>query len=227
MSQQNPTSRRTFGSHPALSISPSIVGVALAGMARWLLAFWLVRQFQSARCPENTFLSCSNEIANLLQGVPLLFPAFGVGLPLYNWVVLLLTKRPHPTRQSRGLRWALVLLLLALPVSVAASLCAYCLKPDAILIQAYLWSGFREYAWEDVAPVTTACHYSGGRSPGWRKQFILTMRDGVALDLMTREDEGVRAHPAVIQALNRQAFSFDPSGVARQCPQLYLCLQAA
>jgi hypothetical protein len=166
MAQQNPTSKRKSGLHPAVPISLSIVGIMLAGMACWLLAFWLVRQFQSARCPDNTFLSSSNEIANLFQGVPLLIPAFGVGFLVYHWLAPLPIQAPaYRAYQSMVSRWTLNLLVLALPISVAASLCQYCLRPDGILYQAYPWSGFREYPWGDVASVTTACHYSGGPLP--------------------------------------------------------------
>jgi hypothetical protein len=223
MSQQKPIFRRTSGLHPALSISLSIVGVALAGMACWILAFWLLQQFQARRCPDDTFLYGSNAIANLFQGVPLLIPALGVGFLVYNRLAPLPIRAPrYRAYQSMVSRWTLISLLLALPVSVAASLSQYCLRSDAILYQAYPWSGLRDYEWGDVVGVTTACYYSGGRSPGWRKQFVLTMRDGPALDLMAREAAGICAYRAIVQALHGQDFSFDSSGVARQCPQPFL-----
>jgi hypothetical protein len=109
-----------------------------------------------------------------------------------------------------------------LPISVSASMCQFCLQPDEIAYQPYPWTGFRQYAWQDVSAVTLTCRYSRGRYYGWREQFILEMRDGAALDLMTWPTAAVHAFPSNAQALQGQEFRFDAAGVARGCPEPYL-----
>jgi hypothetical protein len=71
-------------------------------------------------------------------------------------------------------------------------------------------------------PQNTACRYSRGRNAGWRKQFILGMKDGATFDLMTWPAAAVRAYPEIAQALRGGDFSFDESGVALRCPQPYM-----
>src|SRR5262245_25455636 len=58
------------------------------------------------------------------------------------------------------------LILLALPISIGASLCQFCLGPRSVAYQAYPWSGFRPYGWQDVSSVTATCHYRSGRYGG-------------------------------------------------------------
>jgi hypothetical protein len=204
------------------------LGLSLAGVA-WFAMAWLMRRFQAMRCPDATFFWASNQIATALQVVPLAFPAIGAGFLIASSIRVGLdpihpSATPSARRAVEGrqmIKLSLIMLTLALPISFAASLCQFCLEPQGIVYQANPWSGFREHGWEDVASVTTTCGYRSGPRAGWTKQLIVAMRDGAAIDLMTWPAAALRAYPAIAQALHGQEFSFDASGVARQCPEPY------
>jgi hypothetical protein len=207
------------------------LGLSLAGVA-WFAMAWLMQRLQAMRCPDATFFWASNQIAIALQVVPLAFPAIAVGFLIANTARVGLD-RFHPSgtpgarRAGVGrqmIKLTLIMLALTLPISFAASLCQFCLEPQAIHYQAAPWSGFRTYGWEDVAWVTATCNYRRGRSAGWTKQFILAMRDGAAIDLMTWPAAALRAYPEIAQALHGQEFSFDASGVSPRCPEPYLSM---
>jgi hypothetical protein len=211
------------------------MGLSLAGIL-WFAMAWLMQRFQAMRCPDATFFWASNQIATALQVVPLFFPAIGVGFLLAHWIASSLPAGISPLHPSgapaarraderrQTIRLSLIMLALTLPISFAASLCQFCLEPQAIHYQAAPWSGFRTYGWDEVSSVIATCHYRRGRSSGWTKQFIVTMRDGAAIDLMTWPAAALRAYPAIAQALRGQEFSFDASGVSPRCPELYLSI---
>ena len=210
----------------------AVLGLALAGIA-WTAMAWLTLQIQAMRCPVDTFFWASNQVATAVQIVPLCFSAIGIGFLAANWIVGVIpggraffnpNRKPGTDDAERRmlLKFSLGSLLLILPISLSASLCQFCLDPHAITYQPYPWTGFRKYAWRDVSSVTATCRYSGGRNAGWRKQFVLEMRDGAALDLMTWPAAVVHAYPVIAQALHGQKFSFDASGVAQGCPHPYL-----
>jgi len=211
----------------------AVLGLALAGIA-WIALAWLTQRFQAARCPESTFFWASGQIATALQVVPLLFPSLGVGFLAANWIVASIPGGGQFFNQSREtgvnfggvqrqlIKFCLIMLAVTLPISVSASLCQFCLQPQAIAYQPYPWTGFRHYPWQDVVAVTATCRYRRGRYAGWHQQFILGMRDGAALELMTWPTAAIRAYPAIALALHGQQFSFDSSGVDRGCPPTYL-----
>jgi hypothetical protein len=220
------------GTRKARNLLFAILGLTLAGIA-WTAMAWLTLQFQAMRCPVGTFFWASNQVPTALQVVPLCFSAIGISFWAANWIV---GKIPggraffNPKRKPRAddaeqrmlIKFTLGSLLLILPISLSASLCQFCLQPHAITYQSYPWTGFREYVWQDVSSVTTACRYSRGRNAGWRKQFILGMKDGATFDLMTWPAAAVRAFPEIAKALRGGDFSFDESGVAPRCPQPYM-----
>lgn len=209
------------------------MGLTFAGVA-WLAMAWLMQRFQALRCPEDTFFWASNQIPTALQVVPLCFPALGLGFLAANRLFTVLPARPGRStgpqlpgadgarEQGQMIKATSILLLVTLPVSFAASLCQFCLEPQGILYQATPSSGLQRYGWDDVSSVTATCRYDRGRYAGWRKQYLLTLRDRAALDLMTWPAAAVRAYPAVADALRGQEFSYDASGVASGCPQPYL-----
>ena len=209
------------------------LGLALAGLA-WLAIAWAMLRLQAARCPADTFLCASGQIATAVQIVPLFLPALGVGFLIATWLAASLpagriglpqTGRAGGSRagdQAQMLKLSLILLAVALPISFAASFSQFCLGGGAIAYRAAPWSGFRTYEWEDVASVTATCHYRRGRYQGWTKQLILTLRDGAAFDLMSWPSATVRAYPAIADALRGHDFAFDAKGVARRCPEPYL-----
>ena len=215
------------------SVSLAIVGLTFAGGA-WLAMAWLMQRFQAQRCPGNTFFWASNQIPTALQIVPLCFPALGLGFLAANRLFAVLPARPGRSFRSKApgangareqgqmIKATSILLLVTLPVSFAASLCQFCLEPQGILYQATPWSGLRYYGWDDVSSVTATCRYDSGRYAGWRKQYLLTLRDGSALDLMTWPGAAVRAFSAVAGALRGQGLSYDATGVAPGCPQPFL-----
>jgi hypothetical protein len=194
-----------------------LLGLALAGVA-WIVMALLTQRFQAARCPQDTFFWASNQFPTALQIVPLLFPALGVGFLTANWLIASIPGGRDFFNQSPnrvGEQWqliklCLILLLVTLPISVSASLCQFCLQPHAILDQPYPWTGFRQYAWQDVSAVTATCRYVRGRNAGWRKQYVLEMRDGASFDLMTWPAAAFRASPAIAEALHGQEFRFAP-----------------
>jgi len=222
------------GTTKARNLLFAILGLTMAGIA-WIAMAWLTLRVQAMRCPVDTFFWASNQVPTMLQIVPLFIPAIGVGFLTANWIVGAApggraffnpVRRPGTDGAERKMliKFSLGSLLLILPISLSASLCQFCLQPRAIKYQPYPWTGFREYAWQDVSAVTATCRYSGGRNAGWRKQFILGMNDGAALDLMTWPAAAVRAYPEIAQALHGLEISLNASGVTPRCPQPYLGL---
>lgn len=225
--------RPTRGNRKARNLLFALLGLALAGFA-WIAMALLTQLFQAARCPQGTFFWASNQVATALQIVPLFFPALGIGFLTANRLIASIpqgrdffnqSRKPGPGRvgeQRQLIKFCLIALLVTLPISLSASLCQFCLQPGAILDQPYSWTGFRQYTWRDVSAVIATCRYSTGRYSGWRKQFILEMRGGPALDLMTWPAAAVRAYPSIAEALQGQELAFDASGVAPGCPRPYL-----
>ena len=165
------------------------LGFTLAGFA-WFAMAWAMLQLQAARCPDAAFFWASNQAATALQVIPLALPALSVGFLIASWVLPERSPPRNPgvvaARERRQMvKLSLILLAFALPISFAASLCQFCLTPQAIAYQAAPWSGFRPYSWEDVTSVAATCHYRRGRYAGWAKQLIVVMRDGASIDLMT------------------------------------------
>jgi hypothetical protein len=197
---------------------------------------WAMLRLQAARCPEDAFLCASSQTATALQIVPLFFPALGIGFLIASWIDESLpaglfglgqTGRLGAGRasdQAQMVKLSLILLALTLPIILGASLCQFCLGPQAIAYQAYPWTGFRRYGWEEVASVTATCRYQSGRHAGWVKQLTAAMRDGAAIDLMTWPAAAVRAYPAIAEALSGHDFAFDARGVAPRCPEPYLSM---
>ena len=229
MNRRNPSR----GKIKARNLLFAFLGLALAGVG-WLAMAWLTLQFQAMRCPVDAFFWASNQVPTALEIVPLCFAAIGIGFLTATWIVAAIpggraffnpTRKPgadYAGEQRLLIKFSLGSLLLMLPISLSASLCQFCLQPHAITYRPYPWTGFRQYAWRDVSMVTATCRYSGGHNAGWRKQFILGMNDGAALDLMTSPAAAVRAYPTIAQALHGGEFSFDAGGVARNCPQPHL-----
>ncbi len=228
-------SRRTLapGKRRERSLLFAVLGLALAGIA-WIAMAWLMQRLQAARCPQDAFCWASSQIATALQVAPLAFPSLGPGFLAANWIAASIPGGGQFFNQARDagpndpavprqlLKFCSMLLAATLPVSFAASLCLFCLQPQAIAYQPYPWTGLRHYAWQDVVTLTADCRYRSGRYAGWYKQLILGMRDGAALDLMTWPAAAVRAYPKIARALHGQAYSFDKSGVDRGCPPPYL-----
>ena len=228
------TTRRNSASQRrrARNLLFATLGLALAGLT-WFAMVWAMLRLQAARCPEDSFLCASNQAATALQIVPLIFPALGLGFLIASRIGASLpagllgsgqTRRLGADRasdQAQMLKLSLILLALALPISLGASLCQFCLGPSVVAYQATPWSGFRKYEWGDVASVTASCHYRRGRSAEWVKQLIVTMGDGASIDLMTWPAATVRAYPAIAEALHGRDFSFDANGVAPRCPEPY------
>ncbi len=205
------------------------MGLALAGLA-WMAMAWATQRLQAARCPADAFFWASSQIATALQIVPLFFPALGVGFLAANGIVASIPKGAEFFSQSRNdrgmqpqlIKFCLLLLAVAAPVSLGAGLSQFCLQPESIVYRPYPWAGFQHYGWRDLATVTAACRYRRGRYAGWRKQFILGMWDGTDLDLMIWPAAAVSAYPEIARALRGQAFRFDSSGVEPRCPPPYL-----
>jgi len=224
------TSRRRPTRRAARNLLFALLGLALAGIA-WAAMAWLLQRLQALRCPDDTFFRASNQVPSALQIVPLFFPALCLGFLAANRIAASIpggreffhqsTKPGDPIGEQRQLiQFSLIALLATAPVSLGASLSQFCLTPSAVLDRS--WTGSRRYAWEDVSSVTATCRYSHGRYPGWRKKYVVQMRDGAALDLMTWPAAAARAYPSVTEALHGQNFRFDASGVAPKCPEPYL-----
>ena len=101
-------------------------------------------RLQAGRCPADTFLCASGQIATAVQIVPLFLPALGVGFLIATWLAASLptgllrlpqTGRPGGSRvgdQAQMLKLSLILLALALPISFAATFSQFCLGARAI-----------------------------------------------------------------------------------------------
>ena len=209
----------------ARSLLFAALGLAFAGLV-WFAMAWLMQRFQAMRCPDATFFWASNQIATALQVVPLFFPAIGVGFWLAHWGASSLPAgldRFHPTETPRRagegrqmIKLSLIMLAVGLPISFAASLCQFCLEPQGIVYQTTPWSGFREHGWDDVSSVTTTCRYRSGPRAGWTKQFIVAMRDGAAIDLMTWPAAALRAYLPIVQARSTATSFSSTQAASRQ-----------
>src|SRR5262249_61047571 len=116
---------------------------------------------------------------------------------------------------QRGLmRFSLILLLITLPISIAASLSQYCLLERGILYQVGPWSGLRSYSWSDVSKIETRCARSKG---AWSGSYVLIMRDGASFDVMTWPGSFGRAYPDMARALHGADFIFNSEGVGSGC----------
>ena len=107
------------------------LGLALAGLA-WLAIAWGMLRLQAARCPADTFLCASGQIATAVQIVPLFLPALGIGFLIATWLGASLpagrigssdgkAERFSRGRSGANVKLSLILLALALPISFAAA----------------------------------------------------------------------------------------------------------
>lgn len=209
---------------PALAFTGGI----WAGLVR------LIQQLQSARCPSGTFLFASSQIATIFQVVPIFFASMAFCFLAANWLTHLIGpvgnffdrdaerhgEPDYRTTQRGVLIFSAAVLAIVLPISIAASLCQYCLLGDEILYQPWPWTGLRHYLWRDVAAIETACRPS--RTGSWNVSFFLIMRDGTRIDIMARPRALVHAYPEIVRALQDVDFSFDPRGVRPGCHVPYI-----
>ena len=182
MSRHGPTR----GSRKARNLLFALLGLALARVA-WIAMALLMQQFQAALSTRHILLGVKpgpHGAANRTA----FFPALGVGFLTANWLIAAIpggrdffnqARKAGPDRvgeQRQLIKFSLMLPLVTLPISVSASLCQFCLQPHAIAYQAYPWTGFRQYTWEDVSAVTATCRYSRGRI-GSRQEAAMIRRD--------------------------------------------------
>jgi hypothetical protein len=113
-----------------------------------------------------------------------------------------------------------VLLAIAVPISITASLSQFCLAPDRVLYQTSPLSGLRHYAWNDIASVTPTC--SPDKRTGWDTTYVITMHDGSAFDILVWPRPTARVYPKIVQALHGLGFSFDASRVQDRCNVPYV-----
>jgi len=191
-------------------------------------ATWMLQQWQLLRCPANAFLVASGPEATIFQIIPIMIASIGFGFLCTNWVAQLIPSlrrffdrdaerynQPGYQRSQRGLmRSSMIVLLVMLPISIAASLSQYCLLEQGILYQAGPWTGLRSYSWNDVAKVETRCARSKG---SWSGSYVSIMRDGASFDVMTWPGSFARAYPDMARALHDGKFIFSSEGVSRRC----------
>jgi len=201
---------------------------AIAG-AFWLGTVALIFALQSAQCPAETFYSDSPAPQHVFVYASLLFPAILIVSTVYGQGTALLQSWQSPLEgdalqhrkarlrraHRRNLKIFTILLAIALPVSVGFSMCQFCLVPEGVLYRPSPWSDLHTYAWQDVASIETSC-WRGSRG-SWHAGYIVTMRDGTAIDLMGSQREASRALPAVIHAMRDFDVAFDAHRVSRNC----------
>jgi hypothetical protein len=201
----------------------------------------LIEQLQSLRCPAGTFLVGSEDLARMLQRLPILAASFFLGILTAEWFVHS-TQRLHGFKRElmrlsmRGadyelryqtfqrdlMRVELIVLSIMLPISVAASLSQYCLLQREILYQPWPWTGLQPYSWSDVAKIETICS-QGGRG-GWKGFVDVVMRDGARLEIAVPplwsvgSPPLVRAYPEIARALDGVGVTFNSEGVSPGCP---------
>jgi hypothetical protein len=193
-----------------------------------LAATWLVQQWQSLRCPANAFLVASGQEATILQIIPIMIASIGFGLLCTNWIAHLIPSlrkffdrdaeqhnQPGYQRSQQSLmRFSLIVLVIMLPVSIAASLCQYCLSEQGILYQAWPWTGLRSYSWSEVSTIETRCSRGKG---SWSGSYVLIMRDGASFDVMTWPRSFARVYTDMVRALRGAEFTFNSDGVSPGC----------
>ena len=210
--------------------------VAFVGLPAFALAgiFWfgtvgLIFALQSARCSARTFYSDSPAPQHVFVYVPVLFLALPVVSFVYGQGAALLRSWQNPLegealrRQKAGFRSAqrrylkifAIVLANTLPLSVGFSFCQFCLEPGSIAYRSWPWSDFHTYAWQDVASIKADC-YRGGRG-SWKASYVMTMRDGTAIDIMASQRDAARALPTVIRMLHDSDITFDAHLVSRNC----------
>jgi hypothetical protein len=201
--------------------------------------FWLTHEFQAFRCPSGTFLVGSGRIASILQIIPVLLTSMAPGFIIANWLAHVIRSarnffdrdaelhgEPGYYKSQRGLLVAsAVVLAIAMPISIGASISQFCLAPNGINYQPWLWSGLRHYNWNDVNGIETNC--VRGSKGTWNASFILILRGGLRIDIMETPKRLGLAYPALSSALHPLQFSFDSSGVGFGCnmPYAYLLFQ--
>jgi hypothetical protein len=195
-------------------------------------AIWLIQQAQSARCPRDTFLAGSGQIATIFQIVPILLGSMPVSFLAINWFVHLLPasrdffgrnarlhgEAGYSRAQASLAKLSLVVVAVALPISMASSSVQYCLTPHEILYQPWPLTGLRQYAWQDLATVETSCTRDRG---GWHGSLFLIMRDGASFDVMAWPKSLSRIYPKLVAALKDVDFTFDGSRVDPRCDSPY------
>jgi len=139
-------------------------------------AVWLIQQLQSLRCPAGTFLYASGEGATALQFIPIFLASVGFGFLAINWLAHLVRplrnffdrdarhhREPgYHSGQRKLAKFAVIVLSMMLPISIAASFSQYCLSEREILYQRWPWTGLRRYLWQDVVAIETSCTHSKG-----------------------------------------------------------------
>jgi hypothetical protein len=211
-----------------LLLIPSIA--VMAGLS--LGAIWLIGQWQSLRCPSETFLAGSGQAATIFQIVPIMFASIGFGFLGVNWFAHSIpplrkffdrdARRHGETGYRRSqrqlMKFSLAVLAIALPIVPTAALSQYCLLAQGIRYQPWPWTGLRPYSWGDVATIETTC--TRGRS-SWSASFFLIMRDGAKFDIMTWPRSMLPVYPEIASALKGVDFVFDAQGVRRGCDLSY------
>lgn len=204
------------------------LGAAALVAACWFLVARLIFAWQAARCPAATFYADSPAPQHVFELAPLLIAAVCSAVAVATRISGKAWPRlgtpapdvsaPRPSRSARRLRRNSIILTglaaSALPLSIGFSFCQFCLTPEGINYRAAPWSGFREYAWSDVATIKTAC-WSGRR--GWNAEYVLGLGDGSSIDIMGSANATESALPQVMRALHGQHLEFDASHVSRYC----------
>jgi len=207
---------------------------AMAGISVGVM--WVIQQFQSMRCPAGTFLCSSGRAAEIAQICPIFIASVGFSLLGVNWLAYRIPPvrrffdrnarehgEPAYQRSQRGIaKLSAVLLMIMLPLTVAASFSQYCLQAQGILYQPWPWTGLRHYAWGDVASIETSCTRSG--RGGWNGSFFLTMRDGASFDIMAWPRSVENVYPQIVRALSGVEFVFNSNDVKPGCAVPYVNL---
>ena len=196
---------------------------------------WLLQRFQSARCPEGTFLFGSGQVATAFQTIPIFMGSIGISFLAVNWIAHSIApvrdffdrdarqhaKPGYRASQQGLLSFSMITLALALAIGAGASLSQYCLADDQVLYQRWPWTGLQQHSWHDIAAIETSC--SRSRS-SWTGHYFLIMRDGSRFDLMAWPRALVRVYPEIRDALKDVDFSFDSRGVSPGCDVPYLAV---
>jgi hypothetical protein len=196
---------------------------------------WLLQQLQSARCPDRTFLSGSDQIATGLQTLPIFMGSIGISFLAVNWIAHSIppvraffdsdarrtNERGYAASQRGLLKFSLIALALTLAIGTGASLSQYCLADNQLLYQRWPWTGLQHYSWHDIGAIETSCSRS---KSSWTGHYFLIMRNGSRFDLMAWPRALVRVYPEIKDALKDVDFSFDSRRVRPGCDVPYLAL---
>ena len=223
---QRPSGMRTGGQR-LVDFLLILVTVAPILVALLFLSAWLSRQF----CPAEPFMA--GPLSDFGRLAATVAAAFALGYLMLRGLFLLVPRlvryagypsayrrKPVPGSWSATwLKFAALTAVIALPCLVANAASEFCLSPSGIAYRSAPWDESRRFRWDDVVAVQTWCRR--GTRGRWPAGYVLILRDGTSIDVMTAAPQLTTGFPRLVRALSGRHVAFDSSRVAADCGNAY------